>query len=250
MNAEYRVKTPLGFGTTAALLPIASEIARGRIGIILDGCTTGIRYFDVSEVDGLPTVENIQRLQAMSHENPCLWAVERLRNGAYILDTETTGVGPDVGIIDIALVTARGQVLLNTLVSCDRPMQPGAYRVHHISESELRGKPTIADVWKENVYLFTSREIVIYNASFDVGMLKQSLERYGIPLPPLRSFCLMAAYSAYIGETNGGNSYRNQRLSHACQHFGIPEGTHRALSDAKAARAVLVHLAHSWETPA
>lgn len=171
------------------------------------------------------------------------WAKERLHNGGIILDTETTGLSPGAGIIEIALVSVSGKSW-HSLVACDIPIEPGASRVHGITSDKLIGQPTLADLWKKIGHVFTERELIIYNASFDLALLAQSLARYGISLPPVQAHCLMEHYSAYFNEpASTGDGYRRQKLFHACRHFGIEPGTHRALSDAQATRYVLIRLA-------
>lgn len=45
------------------------------------------------------------------------WAIDIVgRDDVVYLDTETTGLGPDAEIVDIAVVDQAGRVLLNSLV--------------------------------------------------------------------------------------------------------------------------------------
>ncbi len=84
-----------------------------------------------------------------------------------------------------------------------------------------------------------------------VAVLEEGLNEETIPfgeqaicLPPEWNGLLMERYSAYFNEpTVTGEGCRRQKLFHACRHFGIEPGTHRALSDAQAARHVLIRLA-------
>jgi hypothetical protein len=65
-------------------------------------------------------LQEIARLQVHKPGHPStLWAYDLLSLAhplVLILDTETTGIGSDAEIIDIALVDKDGQVYLNSLV--------------------------------------------------------------------------------------------------------------------------------------
>lgn len=60
------------------------------------------------------------------------------------LDTETTGSGPEDAVIEIGVVTARGETLVDTLVAPLAPVTEGARRVHGIAEQDLEGAPSFA----------------------------------------------------------------------------------------------------------
>src|SRR5947207_13913645 len=99
-------------------------------------------------------------------------------------------------------------------------------------------------VWAK-LAAWLDRNIIIFNAGYDVPMLKQTAVRHQITLPRLRSHCLMVQYFEYVrSKSENGNHRENYHsLDVACQQFGIPKGGHRALADAQAAREVLLHLA-------
>src|SRR5699024_3788327 len=68
---------------------------------------------------------------------------------AVVLDTETTGLGPEAAVIEVAaLDAATGEVLLDTLVNPDGDqVEPAAAAVHGITEAELARAPTWPQVW-------------------------------------------------------------------------------------------------------
>ena len=175
-----------------------------------------------------------------------LWA-QRLcsLSNVVTLDIETTGFGIDDEIIDIAIVDIQGRIRLNTLVQCQRASIPKeAKAVHHINELMLRNAPTFPHIWDRLMQFLTAREIVIYNAEYDLRMLQQAAQRYHLPMPELHVHCLMKSYSAYVGQLSSGEGYRNMKLAAACLHFHIPQpNAHRALPDAQAALHLLKGLA-------
>jgi hypothetical protein len=45
-----RVRTPRGSGTIITAIPLDVQVARNAIGVAIDGCTTGAKYFAVDEI--------------------------------------------------------------------------------------------------------------------------------------------------------------------------------------------------------
>ncbi|HEY5003916.1 MAG TPA: 3'-5' exonuclease [Ktedonobacteraceae bacterium] len=185
--------------------------------------------------------EEAERLiqQADVRPSPQQWAQEMIEQRPLILDTETTGLDPAKDeIIDIALVELDGTVVLDTLVQCQQAIPVEVTKIHGISDEMLQGKPMFPDMW-EQLLPHLSRPLVIYNAAFDIPMLAYGAFRYHIRMDRPDAHCLMTRYAEYHGGLDGAY----QRLGVACQKFEIDLGTHRALSDAQAARQVLLHLA-------
>ena len=70
------------------------------------------------------------------------WAAAALTDpNLVILDTETTGLYDPARIVDIAVTTAAGDVLLDTLVDPGVPIPPEATAVHGITDADVAGKP-------------------------------------------------------------------------------------------------------------
>jgi DNA polymerase-3 subunit epsilon len=190
----------------------------------------------------------IALLQAHIPGHPAtVWAKELLSlPNVVTLDTETTGFGQDDEIIEIALWDIHQQRSYVTLVQCQQPTIPaGAEKKHHISKSMLQGAPTWPQIWPKLMSYLSKREIVIYNADFDVRMLQQTAQRYQLPLPALHVHCLMKHYSAYVGQPSShAEGYRFLSLAAACAHFQVENpSAHRALADAQASAEVLKKLA-------
>jgi DNA polymerase III subunit epsilon len=103
------------------------------------------------------------------------------------LDTETTGLNPDQGdrIIEFACVeydnrreTGRR---LHHYVNAGRSSHPDALRVHGITDEFLADKPPFAHVAPELLEFVKGAEVVIHNASFDVGFIDAELARLNLP---------------------------------------------------------------------
>ena len=89
-------------------------------------------------------------------------------------NTETTGEGRDDQVIQIAFCNSDKNLMINTLIYIDRPSMLGALKVHGIHLHELFGKPTFIDTQLAIIQLLKERTLYIYNANFDIRMMRQS----------------------------------------------------------------------------
>jgi DNA polymerase-3 subunit epsilon len=145
------------------------------------------------------------------------------------LDTETTGLSAASGdtIVEIAIVDHNGRPLIDTLVNPQRAIPWQATKVHGIRDDMVRGKPTLGQILPDIRNAIRGKELVIYNASFDVSFFANRLA----DAAAVR--CAMKAFNA----ARGG---RPHKLATAAEHVGHAwSGTaHRALADALACRSV------------
>lgn len=163
------------------------------------------------------------------------------------LDTETTGLENWDEVIEVGLVDSSGKVLLETLIKPQGSIPPDATRIHGISDREVRTAPTWRQIWPQLERILEGRHLAIYNAEYDLRMMRQSHARYSMPWasPILQSHCIMQLYAQYRGEWNPARrSYRWHSLDTAGKQCGIQlSNTHRAVDDTLLARAVLLHMA-------
>ena len=190
-----------------------------------------------------PKVPQGRRTQTLGKRQAAKWA----ETDYIVLDTETTGLGADARILEVAVIDRSGSVLLDTMVNPGMtPITPEAQEVHGITREMVRNTPSFFQVWTQQLRdIILNHDIIMaYNADFDIRMIEQSLNRNQQALLELRSAaagCVMMAYAQYRKDRNPGETRARYSLNHAMQDFQIPrEGTeHRALSDALAARKVL-----------
>ena len=168
-----------------------------------------------------------------------------------VFDTETTGLGPGDEIVEIALLSISGAVLLDSLVKPRRPIPADATAVHGIKDEDVAGSLCIEDVLPR----IRGRRLHLasYNFTFDGRLLLQSLAGTGSAsdwdLPAERRHCIMELYARYHGEWNDYHgSYTWQSLGSALSQCGLEfQGSpHRALTDARAAAALLRYMAYGW----
>ena len=153
------------------------------------------------------------------------------------LDTETTGLSARAGarLVEVAIVDDSGTPLFNSLINPGIPIPKSASSIHGISDSMVRKQPRFDDVLNEILRIVSGRDVVIYNAAFDIEFFPNRLRNAA------QIHCAMKAYSASIGKT------RWVKLADAASRVGHNwDGeAHRALADAQACRSVWRWLGHS-----
>lgn len=85
------------------------------------------------------------------------------RDGAVVLDTETTGLqghAVEISIVELG----SGTVLFDSLISPGIPISAGATRVHGITAHELEGAPALAEVATTIRELLRGRTVLAYDA--------------------------------------------------------------------------------------
>jgi DNA polymerase-3 subunit epsilon len=177
-----------------------------------------------------------------------------LQSRPLFLDTETTGLGSEAQIVEIALVDPDGSVLFESLVRPLAPIPPDATAIHGITNAMVAGAPDWRSVWSKVGPLLTGERIAIYNAEFDLRMMRSAHRRAGLAwtLPSDRFVCLMELYAEFRGDWNPiRRSYRWHSLEAAAQQCALPlANRHRAAQDAALARQLLEHMAGEPLNPA
>ncbi|MCS5711705.1 DNA polymerase III subunit epsilon [Candidatus Berkiella aquae] len=95
-----------------------------------------------------------------------------------VLDTETTGLSPaqghriiEIGCVEVINRRLTGKVF-HTYIQPDRAVDPGAMKVHGITDSFLEGKPRFHEIANEFKTFIQGAELIIHNAPFDVGFIE------------------------------------------------------------------------------
>ncbi|PXV61404.1 DNA polymerase III, epsilon subunit [Dyella jiangningensis] len=156
-----------------------------------------------------------------------------------VLDTETTGLEVRQGhrLIEIACVemierrpTGRHY---QTYLNPDRAIDEGARQVTGIEDEFLLDKPRFADVVEEFLAFIDGAELIIHNATFDVGFINAELARLGESFGRLEDRCsvldtLAMARERYPGQRNS--------LDALCKRLGVDNSArdlHGGLIDAQ-----------------
>lgn len=156
-----------------------------------------------------------------------------------VLDTETTGLEPELGhrIIEIGCVEIVNRRVtgrtFHRYLNPERAIDEGAMAVHGIKRTDLDDKPKFADIAPELVEFIKDAELVIHNAAFDVAFLDSELARLAGEAPRVASLCrvldtLALARSMHPGQRNN--------LDALCKRYEVDNSRrdlHGALLDAQ-----------------
>lgn len=170
-----------------------------------------------------------------------------------VLDTETTGLSADAGdrVIEIGCVELINRKLsgrtFHSYLNPERESHEDALKVHGISNEFLLDKPKFGQISDEFLRFIKGAEIIIHNASFDVGFLNKELENCGtLPLHNhvLKIIDTLAmAKEIYPGKRNS--------LDALCDRLGVNNSArklHGALLDAELLADVYVLLTRGQNT--
>ena len=98
-----------------------------------------------------------------------------------VLDTETTGLSTAHGhrIIEIGCLELVNRRLtgreFHRFLNPDRDIDEGAEAVHGISRADLQNEPRFPEIVDELMEFLKDAELIIHNASFDIGFLDHEL---------------------------------------------------------------------------
>ena len=149
-----------------------------------------------------------------------------------IFDTETTGLSArdgdrviEIGAIEMINRVPTGKTFHEFLDPGDRQVHPDAEAIHGISNEQLVGKPTFADLLDKFLDFFGHGTLIAHNATFDVGFLDAELKRVGKPpIDPSRVIdTLQIARKKFPAGPNSLDALCNRfGISNACLLYTSP----------------------------
>ncbi len=169
------------------------------------------------------------------------------------LDTETTGLSADNGdrLVEIGLIEMVDRRLTGEhrhwYLNPERSSHPDALRVHGLTDEFLADKPRFAEIAQDLLDFVAGAELVIHNASFDLGFLDAELAR--LDLPPLARACagvcdsLLLAREAFPGKHNS--------LDALCKRLEVDNSSrtlHGALLDAGLLAEVYIRMTRGQDS--
>ncbi len=101
-------------------------------------------------------------------------------------------------------------------------------RVHGIKPADVRQSPTFDHLWDELYPLLNDAFLIAHNASFDLGVLRKTLDYYQLPYPGLHYACSVQI----LRRIWTGLSHYN--LKFLCDLHKISLNHHRAQDDSMA----------------
>ncbi|MBP7578473.1 MAG: 3'-5' exonuclease [Candidatus Obscuribacter sp.] len=196
------------------------------------------RVLSTRLVDSVPEPDHKQKM--LDRNNAIDFAKFVLGSQDYvILDTETTGLRDIDEVIQLAIISNTGEVLLDTLINCQMASIPeGSTAIHGLTKAHLVDAPLFASVLESALPFLAGKTIVTYNADFDRRIIAQSCRINGITdLPALTYKCAMLAYGQYRGVWD-------ERFDHYKWHR-LDGGDHSALGDCLATLRLIRTIADS-----
>lgn len=155
-----------------------------------------------------------------------------------VLDTETTGIGPELGhrVIEIGCVELIDRQITNNhyhiYLNPEREIDEGALKVHGISNEFLQDKALFKEIIKPFIEFIDGAELIIHNAPFDVGFLNSELKLARWP-KTLNDHCTVFDTLSFARKQHPGQ--RNS-LDALCKRYDIDNSNrqlHGALLDAQ-----------------
>jgi DNA polymerase III subunit epsilon len=152
-----------------------------------------------------------------------------------VLDTETTGLEASLGhrIIEIGCVEllnrrATGRHF-HRYLNPEREVDEGARAIHGMALKDLLDKPRFAEIAPEFTQFIAGAELIIHNASFDVGFLDAELARLRDASPVrINVLCQVLDTLSLAREMHPG---QRNNLDALCKRYGI-DNSHRDLHGA------------------
>ena len=193
-------------------------------------------------------VEAGKQLAAKARRNSkrgraALEAKALLNADVVFIDTETTGLEGHDQVIEIAVLDASGQVLLDTRLRPSVAISQEAQWVHGISAEDLTGKPTWPEVAPLLRQVLEGHQAVAFNADFDSRLLQQTAQAHGDDYWSwhVQEHCAMVLAAQAFGAKNRHGSIS---LSAAAGESGVDqEDAHSAKGDALTALRVVQAIA-------
>lgn len=114
--------------------------------------------------------------------------------------------------------------------------------IHGIRPSMVRDELEFDKVWEKIKRYFNNNLVVAHNASFDISVLRNTLELYNIEMPSFQYICTMKLSSNFYC------NLENARLNTVNNFLGFKFNHHDALADAIACGNILFNISEELKT--
>lgn len=157
-----------------------------------------------------------------------------------VLDFETTGFQQNAPV-SLALVfyeNGKRMYAKYMLINPEAKIEPGAFKVHGISQEEAEEHPAFPVVWKEIQQYIENSIVVAHNAKYDVDkVLIPTLRRYNIPVPTIVKLCTVDNAKVIVP------GLKDYKLGTLTKYFEFPyEGHHTASYDTMMCQRIFARL--------
>lgn len=148
-------------------------------------------------------------------------------------------------VCSVGIVQVKNGKIYKEIQSLINPLSEFHYyntKIHGITEYMVHGAPTFEEFWPNMKSILEDQVIIAHNASFDMGVLQESLRQFHEPSPKFEYGC-----SFRIAKKVWPQLY-NHKLSTVANYLGISLRHHDALEDARAAAIITIKAMQNTQT--
>ena len=152
-------------------------------------------------------------------------------NTFIAIDFETGMYDPN-SAVSIGMVKYHDYRVVDTFYSLIRPpklyIRPDFTDIHGLTVDDVIDAPDFGQLWENGISTFMENlPLAAHNASFDMGVLRATLEYYCFALPKNKYFCSLALARKTWPQ------FHSRSLTNLAKHFCIEYEAHNALADAQ-----------------
>lgn len=144
----------------------------------------------------------------------------------------------------IGIVVANETGIVDEFYSLINPLMDfSSYniRVHGITEADVIEAPTFAELWPKFESYLTGNVIIAHNASFDMSVLRKTLDYFNLTYPQMEYLCTVEIAKRVWPDL------MNHRLNTVAAHHNIRFEHHHALEDARVAALILIEAIREYK---
>lgn len=148
-------------------------------------------------------------------------------------------------VCSIGIVQVKGGKIKKEIHTLINPLSEFNYyntKIHGITEDMVMSAPTFEEFWPDFKGFVENQTIIAHNASFDISVLRASLNNFHEAYPTFQYGC-----SYQIAKKIWPNLY-NHKLSTVANYLGISLRHHDALEDARAAALITLEAMQKTRT--
>lgn len=148
-------------------------------------------------------------------------------------------------VCSVGIVQVKNGKIYKEVQSLINPLSEFHYyntKIHGISEYMVHDAPTFEEFWPDMKSMIEGQLVIAHNASFDIGVLQESLRQFQEPSPAFEYGC-----SYRIAKKVWPELY-NHKLSTVSNYLGISLRHHDALEDARAAGIITIKAMQNTQT--
>lgn len=145
----------------------------------------------------------------------------------------------------IGIVVADEEGIIDEFYSLINPLMPfnsNNIYVHGITERDVKNAPTFTEIWPTLSKYLDSQLVVAHNASFDMSVLRNTLDHFELPYPEMDYLCTVKIAQKTWPQLE------NHKLNTLAAYHGILFEHHHALEDARVAAKVFMKAMKEYQT--